>query len=53
MKMTQFFSHYGPGGRHCNCCGPSPKERAKFDRTAKRRELQFVKKEIVKELKPD
>lgn len=51
MKELSFFSHYGPGGRNCTCCGPSPKTRKKHDRTAKRRANDYLKRTIKKELK--
>lgn len=43
-------SSYGPGGRLCNCCGPSPKNRKKHDRSVKRSSKFNGKKEIVSEL---
>jgi hypothetical protein len=51
MKEQQAFSKYGPGGRNCHCCGPSPKDRKKHDRTVKRRTKQYVTKLIKEELK--
>ena len=39
-------SQYGPGGRNCVCCGPSPSNREVHDRSVKRRTRQRVKKEI-------
>ena len=51
MKEITAFSHYGPGGRKCNCCGPSPSYRTKFDRTAKRRAKAAAKREINRQLK--
>lgn len=51
MKELQYFSHYGPGGRNCICCGPSPKSRKAHDRTAKRRMKQAWKKRIKEVLK--
>jgi len=51
MKETQTFSHYGPGGRNCVCCGPSPKNRKSHDRTIKRRVKQWVRKQIKETLK--
>ena len=50
MKEYVIHSHYGPGGRYCNCCGPSPAFRKKHDRTVKRRVKQQVKKQIDKEI---
>jgi hypothetical protein len=49
MKENKLFSHYGPGGRNCNCCGPAPAFRKKHDRMVKRRVKQFVNKEIKSE----
>jgi len=40
------LSNYGPGGRTCTCCGPSPKQRPHHDRMVKRRDRQIVAKEI-------
>lgn len=36
----------GKGGLKCQCCGPAPKDKKKFDRTAKRIDRQLVEKEI-------
>ncbi len=49
-KIVNYYSNYGPGGRNCICCGPSPKSRKKHDRTAKRRERQAARREIVAEV---
>jgi hypothetical protein len=46
MKIAHKFSHYGPGGRNCPCCGPAPSFREKFDRMVKRRIKQFERKQI-------
>lgn len=46
MKELSFFSHYGPGGRNCTCCGPSPKTRKKHDRMVKHRAKDSIKKFI-------
>ena len=51
MNQYKCLSHYGPGGRNCNCCGPAPAFRVKFDRHIKRRERAEVKRKIVNELK--
>lgn len=37
---------YGPGGRKCPCCGPSPKDRVRFDRTVRRVERRIAHKEM-------
>lgn len=50
MKETKVFSRYGPGGRKCSCCGPSPKNRKAHDRTVKRRMKQEASKQIKKDL---
>ena len=39
-------SEYGPGGRKCFCCGPSPKDRGRNDRAAKRRMRRQARKEV-------
>jgi len=39
-------SQYGPGGRNCHCCGPSPSNRKKHDRTVKRRLKQKRAKDL-------
>jgi hypothetical protein len=44
------LSGYGPGGRKCNCCGPSPKNRKKNDRAVKRGVKAKIKKEILNDL---
>jgi len=44
------FAAYGPGGRYCVCCGPSPSNRKKHDRLIKRRQKRYIAKEIKKEL---
>ena len=49
-KTIKACSHYGPGGRDCNCCGPAPKDRKKHDRSVKRGMKQQAKKEIKEEL---
>lgn len=40
----------GPGGRRCPCCGPSPRERPKFDRTQKRRLKFQMRRETEREI---
>ena len=49
-KELQIFSQYGPGGRKCVCCGPSPKNRKAHDRTAKRRMKQHAQKQIKEQI---
>lgn len=49
-NQYKLASKYGPGGRNCPCCGPSPKSRKRHDRTAKRRLAQRVRREINHEL---
>lgn len=44
----KLHSGYGPGGRNCNCCGPAPSFRKKFDRMVKRRVKRLVEKEMQK-----
>lgn len=44
--FVKAMSKYGPGGRHCICCGPAPKWRKRHDRTVKRRIRQLIKKDI-------
>lgn len=51
MSEINKASRYGPGGRFCICCGPSPKNRRVYDRVVKHRIRFEVKKEIRKELK--
>lgn len=46
MKEIAYFSHYGPGGRKCSCCGPAPSFRKKHDRTVKHRAKDSSKREI-------
>ena len=36
----------GPGGMKCQCCGPAPKDKAKFLRTAKRVDKHQSRKEL-------
>lgn len=50
MKLEKLFSHYGPGGRNCTCCGPAPRERKTHDRMVKRRVKQMFKAAIKREL---
>jgi len=50
MKEILAHSHYGPGGRKCPCCGPSPSYRTKFDRTAKRRAKAAAKRAMIREI---
>jgi hypothetical protein len=50
MREQQQFSHYGPGGRNCVCCGPSPSQRRRHDRMVARRVRQWVQKEIRQQL---
>lgn len=47
-KMIGHTTHVGAGGRHCTCCYDAPKYWAKMRRTAKRRERQSWKKELVR-----
>jgi len=49
-KEIKAESHYGPGGRDCNCCGPAPKSRKKHDRSVKRAMKQKIKPSIMDEL---
>lgn len=51
MNLYQAYSHYGPGGRNCPCCGPGLNERKTHDRMVKRRVKQKFKKEIQQALK--
>ena len=39
MKHAEYKKHacYGPGGRQCPCCSPSPGQRERADRTERRR----------------
>lgn len=50
MRETQQFSHYGPGGRNCVCCGPSPSWRKRHDRMISQRIRQWVQQEIRRQL---
>lgn len=43
-------AHYGPGGRYCPCCGPSPSERKRADRMVRRREKQHAYRELRQEI---
>lgn len=49
-KEVSYHSHYGPGGRYCNCCGPAPKHRKKHDRVVKKRMKIAAMKEELKSL---
>lgn len=42
-------SGYGPGGRMCSCCGPSPKQRKKHDRAVKRSQKHRDRVELLSE----
>ena len=44
------YSHYGPGGRNCPCCGPAPVERTRHDRAARRREKMASRQDIRQEI---
>lgn len=46
MKLEKLFSHYGPGGRGCSCCGPAPHARKQHDRMVKRRMKQAFLRDI-------
>jgi len=43
----------GKGGLKCQCCGPAPKDKKSFLRTAKRVENQQAKKDINDQLQQD
>lgn len=49
-KEVCYHSHYGPGGRNCNCCGPAPKHRKQHDKIVKKRIKIAAMKEAFKEL---
>ena len=49
-KIEKILCKYGPGGRDCPCCGPAPKDRKAFNRTAKRRFRALGKKSIARQL---
>ena len=36
----------GPGGYKCRCCGPSPKDRAKWRRVRRARLKEEARKEV-------
>ena len=49
-SLYKRYSHVGPGGMNCTCCGPAPgKERKFYMRLWKRQERQSAIKEIMKE----
>lgn len=41
---------YGPGGYHCSCCGPSPKDRPAERRRTRKIITRLIEKELKKEL---
>lgn len=48
MNRSHYKKHavYGPGGRNCPCCGPSPSHRKRHDRRERRREKVIARQEI-------
>lgn len=49
MRYTKFLS-IGPGGKKCVCCFPAPGKRKETFRSAKRKELEIAKKDMVSEM---
>ena len=48
------YNDIGPGGMHCECCGPKPgEERRRVLRAAKRRMRREVNDEIRDEMEDD
>jgi hypothetical protein len=56
-EMNKALHHrvisYGPGGYHCPCCGPNPKERQKERRLLRKRELRLLEKIETQEQQDD
>lgn len=51
MENQKKLCSYGPGGYHCSCCGPAPKERKKERRRLRKIFTRMIEQELKQEAK--